>query len=470
MIEIALAAQVAVWLAVLVLFLASGQASIYHPLTVYLAFHLIVFVVRPVLVLLFGFEQEWLYMEIPASERHVFRALAVSSLGLVVFAGASVVSGWSDPCFKLSLAPCFSREQLRALLLTTLTLGPLVVYSLRAVIAGDATTELRGNTIVMTGVTGYTVEAQHMAGALICAWLLAARFRWYALLVLAPYMACRAYIGTSRWTIVLLFLALGLVYAWQHRRRWLPASLVLCVVPLFLLFNFLGANRTLLQSYFKGEDFIPAVQRLPGMSQLDRVKAKFDGPDFANFDFLTYIVSRIPERTEAYTYGAQYLQLFTEPIPRKLWPGKPTGAPVRTFNLNDYGNFTGRTVTLVGDGWVSGGWIGVVLTMTLVGMVLGWCHRWFWRNADSVGITLLYTMGLAMLPQWFRDGGISIAKFLFWELSPLVLWLLITWVLGPKRVPLYSVSVPPKCSVRLLSFSSGLGRESASQQVVERKV
>lgn len=182
----------------------------------------------------------------------------------------------------------------------------------------------------------------------------------------------------------------------------------------------------------------------------DKLRTRYDSPDFANFDFLTYVVAVVPARTETYTYGAQYLQLFTEPIPRKLWPGKPAGAPVRLFNLNNYGNFLGMTPSLVGDGWMSGGWIGIVVTMTLVGGLLGAAHRWFWKRADSPMESLFYMVGLALVPQWFRDGGISITKFLFWNLAPLVLWVGLSWLMGQRRVPSCFLLLKPGTRVRLL--------------------
>ena len=53
--ELALAGQVLVWLAVIQVFLMTRQASLYHPLSVYLLFHGLTFVARPLLVYYLGF-------------------------------------------------------------------------------------------------------------------------------------------------------------------------------------------------------------------------------------------------------------------------------------------------------------------------------------------------------------------------------------------------------------------------------
>src|SRR5262249_41121211 len=155
----------------------------------------------------------------------------------------------------------------------------------------------------------------------------------------------------------------------------------------------------------------------------ERMRRRLDTQDFANFDYLTGIISIVPERTGGYSYGLQYLQLFTEPIPRILWRGKPAGAPFVRVNLNAHANFVGLTLSLPGDGWISGGWLGVVVTMAVAGTFAGLAHRWFWRHSERLVPALFYISGLAMAPQWYRDGGISIFKFLLYSWLPLVVWL-----------------------------------------------
>ncbi len=132
--------------------------------------------------------------------------------------------------------------------------------------------------------------------------------------------------------------------------------------------------------------------------------------------------------------------------------GKPVGAPIGFFNLNSYGDFNGCTVSVVGDGWLSGGWLGVFITVGIVGSLLGIAHRWFWQNSDNNTVALFYLVGLAMLPQWYRDGGISISKFLLWNELPLVLWIGLTWVFkGVFCASVYSAKIPANVRVRFLT-------------------
>jgi hypothetical protein len=286
----------------------------------------------------------------------------------------------------------------------------------------------------MTNSTGYINDAQFMLAPLLCIWLLLTRFHWLNLFPVVLYIGYRSWCGWSRFTIITFCLIIVLAYCWQHRKQWVPVSAIVLAIPILMLFNTLGNNREYLQNLFIGHA-TPAMNLEAGMSEMDKFRARFDTQDFGNFDYLTYVLAVVPGRTGTYAYGKQYLQLFTEPIPRIFWPGKPIGAPMRTFNINAYGNFVGLTFSLPGDGWCSGGWMGLVITMGIAGSILGFFHRWFWRNVSNPMVAVFYSAATAMLIQWFRDGGISIAKFMLWAWLPLLIWIGLTWLLGERLMP-----------------------------------
>ena len=463
MLELAPFGQALVWLAVAAIFLMTRQASLFHPLTVYLLFHALVFVVRPWTVHYLNFDREWLYIRFEPSSEQFIRSLMASSLALLVFAATTLAFGWCRPQFQTAVPESFNPRQKQALLILTMLLTPLIVYSLHGLFSGAFAVEDRGGTYVISSGSGYALEAQHMAGPLICAWLAVTRFRWYSLLVLAPYIFIRSYAGTSRWTIVLVLLAVGLVYAWQKRLVRNRQSGRSCARFLFICC--FTRSETIARWWRILYAAKASSNRLkwPASPAGTELKAKYDSPDFANFDYLTFVMSVVPERTGMYTYGGQYAQLFTEPIPRQLWPGKPVGSPIRLFNLNNYGHFFGLTPSLVGDGWMSGGWLGIIITMTVVGAILGFLHRWFWRHSGNNMAALCYLIGLAMLPQWYRDGGISIAKFVFWNLSPLLLWIGLTWILNGCQTRARSILLPRFARIRLV-FTGADGSTPANRR------
>lgn len=464
--DLMLAAQVFVWLLVAGIFWTSGQASLFHPLTSYWGFHGIVFVVRPLLVYFLKLDSIWTYMNFQPTEADLVKTLMVSSVALVVFAAASLLAGRSNLKFAGSRGEHVTVTEWRALVIVTVLLAPLIAYSIIRANTGGFAGEERGGIYVLTGDSGYTVEAQFMATPLLCVWLVVTRFRWPGLVPLALYVGYRAYWGWMRWTLVLFFISLALAYCWQQRRKWVSVWMVLLAIPLLFLFHALGQRRGLVMAFFKGEsiselvsDSAAVTANLPAS---ERVRIKYDTQDFANFDYLTFVLATVPAKTGTYTYGSQYLQLFTEPIPRKLWPGKPLGSPVGFFNLNAYGNFYGLTASLPGDAWMSGGWLGLVITMSFFGGIWGLFHRWFWANNSRCLGAMMYLIALAMSAQQFRDGGISIAKFLFWNLSPLILWAGVSWLISPRLVSVYSTILPRGTRLRLIQDNEARQPESAS--------
>ena len=455
MFELALTAQVIVWLVVLGLFLASGQASLFHPSTIYLGFHALVFIIRPVLVHYLAFDSVWRYIGFQPSEADMIKTLAVTSVALIVFVWTNVVVGRTRVTFPAEPAQLFSGLQHKSFVMTACLLLPLLAYSIYKTTAGEAGGERAANGVfIMTTSTGYLNDAQLMITPLLCAWLLLTRFHWLNLFPVVLYIGYRSWCGWARFTIITFFLAIVLVYCWQHRKRWIPVLAIVLAIPILVLFNTLGHNRDCLQDRLKGHA-TAALDLDAGMSKLDKIRARIDTQDFANFDYLAFLVAIVPERTATYTYGAQYFQLFTEPIPRILWRGKPIGAPVRTFNINAYGNFLGLTVSLPGDGWCSGGWLGLVITMGIVGSGLGFFHRWFWHNVNNSMVVIFYSTAMAMLMQWFRDGGISIAKFMLWAWLPLLVWLGLTWLLGQRLVPGNTITLRTGDHLRLVQSKRG---------------
>jgi hypothetical protein len=456
MFEFALCAQVIIWLIVIGVFLASGQASLFHPVTWYLAFHGLVFILRPFLVHYYGFDSVWIYMRLEPDPEQLIRTLIVSSLGLVVISLTCLFVGRTRLAFAEGSPPAFSREQGVALVLMTITLLPLIAYSIFKA-GGDTGGMTAANGIyILTKSTGYVNDAQFMLAPLLCLWLVKTRFHWLNLAPILLYVAYRSWCGWARWTILLFFITVVLQYCWYHRVRWLPVWLIVAALPFLILFNVLGKNRDILQDYLKtGTWDVEQFNHAPGATVAEKRQQRLDTQDFANFDYLAAVVSIVPARTGTYSYGSQYLQLFTEPIPRILWKGKPVGAPVSFFSLNQYANFTGLTVSLVGDGWLSGGWIGVVITMVLAGIILGLAHRSFWAKTSLPIPSMLYITFLGISPNWFRDGGISVFKFLMFTWLPLLLLPVVVWLLNGRVVPVSSIVIRRGERLRIVQSESG---------------
>ena len=429
MIALALALQVAVFAAVAAVFLVHRGASAFHPLLYYLIFHLLAFVVRPLLVHLAGFDGQWRYMGFTPDPDVFVLTLAVASVALVCFAAACLAVGAVRPVF--AEGPWrFDGADRRAFAWVAAMLLPLALYgavldlqlfgrhAARPDELGGGPGMLRDAATgftVFVGTTAYLVKAHNLLAPLSVLCVVAARFRWWAYLPFLLFVGYRLYLG-SRWGVVLALLMLLLVHLARGRRRWPPLRASLAVLPIAVLFAWVGLDRDALRTLgLEPRTHAPVARTYSPERHL------LDTPDFANFDYLAFIVDRVPGHTGTYSYFTQHLELFTRPVPRVLWPDKPVGPPVQLFNLNDHGRFYGRTRSLPGDGWMSLGWPGVVATLAVAGALLGLAHRWLWRARGRLYVWLAYAAALPATLQLFRDGAlVSLARFSLWMLLPVL--------------------------------------------------
>lgn len=438
MIDVALFLQVVFFVVVCFAFVSARSASFFHPLAFYLLFHLIVFVIRPLMVHFLHYNIIWHYMEYTASNWEFVFTLWVSSVALLVFAVATLMAGRCRTEFTVADLPPWTIAEKRAYAIVVVLLGPLAIYSaviMRQGISfsghGDIhmVRDLATGIAIYTNTTGYIADANLMLGAICVLALWRFNFRWWSYLPFLFYIGYRSVLGWGRWSIVMSFLSLVLIFLYRNNRRWLRMKYLIATIPVFVLFHSLGMNRDLVRDYVENSGLGERVAEAELYQYKKNFWEQFDTPDFANFEFLAYVLHVVPKESQTYTYFTQYLQLFTEPIPRILWKEKPIGAPIKLINLDDFGNFTGMTTALVGDGWMSLGWIGLVMTMGLVGLFLGWLHRWFWRNQASPKAVMIYCIFLPLTIQWYRDGGISIAKFVLFSLTPIILWIFFSRVI-----------------------------------------
>jgi oligosaccharide repeat unit polymerase len=113
-----------------------------------------------------------------------------------------------------------------------------------------------------------------------------------------------------------------------------------------------------------------------------------------NFYWFTMAVDTMPSTYE-YTREWIFLQVFTHPIPRFLWPEKPysTGFPFAQWE--EVG--ASLSVSVIGELYISQGLFGIVLG----GLIYGWMAkhwdslRQFIRKGTATG--LLYSLGLTLL-------------------------------------------------------------------------
>jgi hypothetical protein len=333
------------------------------------------------------------------------------------------------------------------LLLVAAVCGPLIIASIRVEmmtftdygVLEIMTTDQNGVTLLANGTSGYLLDANVMLGTLgvLVAWVY--RFKIFSLIPFIAFAVFRMAAGGGRWTFIMASASLMLVYIYDNRRKWPLLRFSLYGILLMYIFSQIGDYRHVVLDllYQNSSKTDQEIDR-----ELPR-KHYFDQMDFANLEYLEYVVTVVPELTGTYDYFLNNLEIFTAPIPRTMWPSKPAGAPIVLYNLFDYGRPIGMSQTIVGQGWTDLGVIGVVIWCTLGGIAWGYYYRWFTQSSQTRFGVATYAMMLPLSVQWFRDGGlITIIKFpLFWVL-PIVLWLIVSKLtaggftgapLGPRR-------------------------------------
>jgi hypothetical protein len=339
--------------------------------------------------------------------------------------------------FKQDSFAFAERERLKPLLKWVLAFCvPIGLYSLAKVWNGAATIgngfdgmvmDSATGTIVNTTGNGYLTEAQLMlasCGALV-AWVY--RFRLLAVLPLLGFVVLRAGTG-GRGPFVTALVTVGLLYLYERRRRMPSLRVVGLMVAVVLAFNSVGSDRGLAVRKALGNDTASAV------FSRDRNNERFlEGMDFANMEFFEYLVYTIPQRTHTYGYFLDTLQIFTEPVPRVLWRGKPVGAPFNRIFLLDYGRAVGMTRSLPGQGWYSLGWLGVFIWCGLWGYGLGWIYRRYVESDQGAFKTTAYMIFVPILIIAFRDGQlITVFRQGLFFFAPVVMWY---WLARGAGVP-----------------------------------
>jgi oligosaccharide repeat unit polymerase len=426
MIEFALLANVIVFTALLVFLARRGYINVYSGLFIYFAFHFVAFVQRPIVVYLFDIRSEFIFMRYMPTEEVMVETIFISNVGLLSFVLGYLVSLRFTPILPTFILPQVSAAERKSFALAFFALAPLIFYSFYLVLTMreglvEALDEIGSITMTIDPATGtplfqdtsaYIVFARNMALPFASCVILIGRGRWWSFVPLALCAFISLQTG-GRWQFVISAIV-GITAALYFKRRLVPQwHHFIIIVSILAAFVILGQHRDLIVKFLTtGELDL----------QIDLRNSSFGAhPDFANFDFLTYVVGKVPEVSRTWSYFTQYLGLFTQPIPRVLWPDKPVNSPIVWVNLQAYGSFASRTTSLVGDGWISFGYVGVVVTLASVGAFYGWLYKRFCQPYILVYFYCAYFWMDALLIQWARDGGYKISDFFFFCLTPILL-------------------------------------------------
>jgi len=418
-------ANLVFWAVSTALFLLVYRVPIYHPITIFLAYHFFGFVVRPFAVLFAKWSFIWSRIGFHAAPQDLVIASLVTNLGL-----AGCVTG--------ILIALGRRSSILLIRPTTLLVTRSVSFALCAValLALGAYSTYRGygtagldslagfETVVdaaggqqLQGISGYTLALAEGLPVL-CIVLLLARFpRWIAYGVTALFVVLRLYVGAQRLSFVVV-LAVGLFSFLISRRRRTPTITIMLVLMFgTTLFDFVGHDRFALRKVAAGQ---AGISELWNSYRSDRGSGDSNAMDVVEYETAAASI-HVVRNLSGFSYGTQYLRLLVWPIPRQIWKSKPVFTS--TVNLMDYGyNFRNLTCSLYADLFMAFGYPAVFLGMTL----LGWCFVKVYemgRTTKKPFPYVFFWIFLIYMPTMLRDGGITFAYF--WGFSSLFGYILI---------------------------------------------
>ena len=414
-------------------YLRHPAASLMHPATFYLAFHGFLFVIRPIFARIYDFNFVYRLYDFQPSMDDKITVILAANLALVVFVCTALYTARQPPM------PIAREEYSRArallsqpIIVVSLALAPLAIWSQlanwgrRQAEFGTMIRDAATGTAINTENIGWLTDASLLLAPLTVMLIWLARFRWWSWGYFALFILLQAGDGT-RGPIVFAAAALGIAALLEHGRKWFDWRATVLAIAALFAFSQLVLDR--------GAGLRGAVGQSDGVAYAGGADlAPLEGMDFANLEYFEYVVYAVPQRSGTYDYFASNLQIFTEPVPRALWKDKPAGSPIKNFSLWDYGRPIGMTASLPGAGWLSLGYIGVVIQTLAFALLYALGYRYFLQRKGTPLAQLAYALLIATAFNVLRDGTLlTFVRQLPFYLGPLVFVLLALRVLGPSR-------------------------------------
>ena len=424
MYDFLLAASCVLFAAIALLYLRHRAASLYHPVSFYLAFHGFVFVLRPIVARWYDFDFVYRLYEFQPSMADKITVILGANLAMVVFVAVSLyIANRPAPVIARDRAENARRILFWPVVLTAGLLTPLALYSQIANwerrinnfenMVRDAAT---GNAINLQGNGWFTDSALMMAPlAVLLVWV--SRYRWWGWAYFALFAFLQAGTGT-RQALIFTVAAIGITFLLERGRRWFDWRYVLLALAAGVAFNQIVVDRGGAVRALVAEDTGTAFIDNQDLDPLEHM-------DFANMEYFEYLVYAVPGRTGTYDYFAHMLQIATEPIPRALWPGKPAGSPVQMFSLWDYGQPIGMTASMPGMGWMSLGYVGIAIQALIFAGIFGLAYNALLIARSGAIARIAYGLAIGISLIGFRDGTVlTLIRLVPFYFGPLLLALL----------------------------------------------
>ncbi|QZD87501.1 O-antigen polymerase [Qipengyuania psychrotolerans] len=433
MYDLLLLASAIIFAATSIAYLRHPAAGLMHPATFYLAFHGFIFVIRPIVARIYDFNFVYRLFEFMPSISDKITVILAANLAMVVFVASSLYIAKEPPAPLDDEVFARARASLtKPIIVVAALLSPLAVWSLlenwqqRSEEFGSMIRDAATGTAINIGGVGWLTDASLFLAPITVMIIWLARYRWWSWAFFGVFMLLQGGTGI-RGPIIYAASAIGILALLEMRRRWFDWRVMALACVAALAFGQLVLDRgASLRGVLGGGAEVTYTQ--------DAELAPLEGMDFANLEYFEYVVYAVPQRSNTYDYFASNLQVFTEPVPRALWKDKPVGPPIQNFSLWDYGRPIGMTASLPGAGWLSLGYVGVVIQTLFFAMLYAYLFVWLLTRRATPLAHLAYALLIATAFNVLRDGTLlTFARQMPFYLGPLLMVVLAQRLLGPAR-------------------------------------
>jgi hypothetical protein len=220
------------------------------------------------------------------------------------------------------------------------------------------------------------------------------------LAMLVPYVYFQmAVFSGSRITVVRPILILSIYYMLTRGRTRLTFRLVMVAVCLVLFVVVGGVVRSYL-GVPHGRELALALLKQAWSHPEEWYGFVTQSMDYVQcYDILLLLTNR----SYPLGYGATYLKVIYQFIPRVIWPGKPIDVTTMMSELFRPGQMArgiSYNPTLLGEMYYNFGIAGIVIGCFLVGIALGWMYRLGRRQKGSAPLRFFYaTLLVSILEQ-----------------------------------------------------------------------
>ena len=391
------------------------RMSFWHPLTIYLLFHLYSFSYR-LFQILGG--APLMYTGQANAEaitpEEISRAMLWADAALILFVAAS---WWAHMVFEAKSDQPIERRVLnlniaKAIGLLCLPLGAYFFYTVK-------TTGFVAS--IDSAAAGYIQVMSMWPIGVLGLLIFAFGFRWHLLALTAFFLGAVAFQGYHRFMLILPLLYFAALYLQTQRKRWPGILMVVAAIMVGLVFPRLKYIGSSIQ-YGDYDNAVAMIQESFG-------KKKNEYEVAATEDFLDQFAGGLSliDGNDRHFMGSTYLAILTLPMPRAWWPEKP-GLADHLQEISTSGrryDVEGRILTYLGEAYANFGYAGLILIPVLLGYLLtAACLRATTGPMLRLG-RYLYLVFFMALIQTFRDGLLSIFVFTVVHNMPM----LFTWIL-----------------------------------------